>query len=1181
MKHRNHIGRRVLALVLALMMCMSMLQITAFAAEEPLVPPEVTERENTDAPDSDKPKDPAGPEGGDDVDVPEEDATGPHGGTVEDIENGTRETWDTTDEDGVRTEGSETITETTVPVENGSTTETNRDLEETVTNPTETNPDGSTVTTGTGHTEGEGSSTTTTTTTTDDPQNPQEPVEPTEDAIDAANKDSNTEAEQVNPGNEFETDPTQTLEPSPLPTEDMSTEGNWLGEDGITVTMKPGTADTQEIEANIGDWEQSIRDKMAMPADAKPYTPAEAEADQIDLPEGASAWKDAEGKVTIVTPQYNEDQVLTGYKTQTIVTSAGPQVDDSDKGSSTLIDGSVNKGEAPVREESKTSYTFELPEAPKAGSEPDENGNTVTTTVKELLSEAYYVQQGDGTYVLADKDTEGAVQVVVGYLTEKITTDSDGKTIGTSSRSDWGVETKTVTTPLRTENSAQWNVIVEHYTVPITRAITTENWLLTVDNECGGTTCQVWGQMGKIEPNNSERGQTGLVVDLTKQPDVGKTDTSTDLYHRKGIQYVYEITAPTLNIRPGPNIDNDPIDTLNKGDKVGIFEISSDGKWGRIGNGKWICIAGYAEKTDRKAETGQFLYLGEYALESAIRVNGKNEFGKDVYTWQPHQFIIYDDSGQAHYVYCADFEVSPRNGANYGETVIDGSNTVGQWSDDEEENKKIAQKVQAIALSGYWGTSSGTGSLASVKEMMIEAIRKGAIEGIREEDVALLTDGMALTATQAAIWSHATSGQPINSDDPFGQYNLNGKVNQGNADIYFKDGTNEERVATALYNYLRSLDPQESYQTKEIKTITETSITVKELATEDGKPVVVKPADTDENTAYQYKTDVSFVLETVPSQINDDLLVVIKDQNGKQIGSWRLVGDDSKDETKGIIGKVVAGDNGKYTIPDVVLAEGVTITLSLKGTQLADKSAYLITAKDASGESNNEWSQTFVGVKDVQRDINVSVDLTFNVREPVADLNGTTETEHQSKEDEYKKEVTVGSEWNTYQNEVVITASSHFSYESDSTWELVTTPTPTPTTPTPSTPTPTVTPTPTPFSTPAPTPEPSETPTTEIPDETPPLTDIPDETPPLAETPREPPAEIPDQATPLAELPDEDVPLVNTPSEELVELPEDPVPLADVPKTGDVSILWYAMTLLCGAGLVCLLALERKERRQR
>ena len=176
MKHRNHIGRRVLALVLALMMCMSMLQITAFAAEEPLVPPEVTERENTDAPDSDKPKDPAGPEGGDDVDVPEEDATGPHGGTVEDIENGTRETWDTTDEDGVRTEGSETITETTVPVENGSTTETNRDLEETVTNPTETNPDGSTVTTGTGHTEGEGSSTTPTTTTTDDPQNPQEPA---------------------------------------------------------------------------------------------------------------------------------------------------------------------------------------------------------------------------------------------------------------------------------------------------------------------------------------------------------------------------------------------------------------------------------------------------------------------------------------------------------------------------------------------------------------------------------------------------------------------------------------------------------------------------------------------------------------------------------------------------------------------------------------------------------------------------------------------------------------------------------------------------------------------------------------------------------------------------------------------------------------------------------------------
>ena len=148
--------------------------------------------------------------------------------------------------------------------------------------------------------------------------------------------------------------------------------------------------------------------------------------------------------------------------------------------------------------------------------------------------------------------------------------------------------------------------------------------------------------------SNSERGQTGLVVDQTKQPPVKETDTSTDLYHREGIQYVYKITADSLNIRKGAGTSYSIAGKLINGDKVGIFEIK-DG-WGRIGTDKWICIEGYAEKTNKKAETGQFLYLGEYALESAIRVNGKNEFGKDVYTWQPHQFIIYDDSGQAHYV---------------------------------------------------------------------------------------------------------------------------------------------------------------------------------------------------------------------------------------------------------------------------------------------------------------------------------------------------------------------------------------------------------------------------------------------------------------------------------------------------------------------------------------------------
>ena len=46
------------------------------------------------------------------------------------------------------------------------------------------------------------------------------------------------------------------------------------------------------------------------------------------------------------------------------------------------------------------------------------------------------------------------------------------------------------------------------------------------------------------------------------------------------------------------------------------------------------------------------------------------------------------------------------------------------------------------------------------------------------------------------------------------------------------------------------------------------------------------------------------------------------------------------------------------------------------------------------------------------------------------------------------------------------------------------------------------------------------------------------------------------------EIPEEDVPLE--------ELPDEDVPLADVPKTGDVSVLWFALSALSGAGLVGL-----------
>ena len=92
--------------------------------------------------------------------------------------------------------------------------------------------------------------------------------------------------------------------------------------------------------------------------------------------------------------------------------------------------------------------------------------------------------------------------------------------------------------------------------------------------------------------------------------------------------------------------------------------------------------------------------------------------------------------------------------------------------------------------------------------------------------------------------------------------------------------------------------------------------------------------------------------------------------------------------------------------------------------------------------------------------------------------------------------------------------------------------------------------------TPDPEPDPDPEPGVDIPDEEPPLVDLPDEEPPLAN--------IPEEEPPLVEIPEEEPPLAET-------------PLDPTPKTGDNSRtgLWAA---LCGFSLFGMLALLGKKR---
>ncbi len=978
------------------------------------------------------------------------------------------------------------------------------------------------------------------------------------------------------------------------------------GKDGVTVEMTPGNSDWVGITVDSDKVAEIIQGKMES---EKPEGVEISDYKDESTGEEGFQFTDAEGKTHIVIkvmdPTTNK---LVGYKKMIITTTTTPGDSGATDGTQTGEFETDDPNAPPVWDQSNKGGTvtkIDLPERPQASETVDEaTGNKTTITVEEL----YDVDEA-GNIV---RDGEGD-PVVVGYLTKTIVTDGTGNQLSGSQEAVWGIRTTVVTngdTTATTEDQMNVSTSVSF----VTKATTIEGFQVNVKDVVGGSQSGVWGSMGEVKEGEHKEDEIKDMAPEVSEPEEGKTDTDTDLYHREDAQYVgYIVTVSALNIRKNPGADdklNPPIGSVQANEKVYVYSFKQIGGklWGEIGKDQWVRLEGYSKSPfeltvhdsvlydkpngstqpcwPKKGETlnilewksddngvkwgrviyhkktqweekdyegwvkltdaygesqvkpqadkeGQYVFLGEYGLESAIKVNG---VGSTTGTWQPHQFLIWDHNGDPVYVYCADFGTDPKKGTDYGkvniEDVINSADTTIWDKDDPANNSNIAKHVQAIASNGFWGTSEGMGSLDKVKEMLKAAIEQKkvtidgldiTVDGAVDRFVGQLTEGMALTATQAAIWSHATSDRLINVDDPFGRYQQNGSIIDWNADKEKKD------VAMALYTYLRGLDPDKAEFTSNKITeesIKGTSITVKSVVLDDnGKPQEAIQRDDTANKEYTYNTDVSFILSVKPSQINDDLVVTIFDpKTNEVIATRRLAGDGSNDEGFHS-GKVIENADGTYTytIEDVKLNEGTNITLRLQGVRTTAQ-AYLITAKTPGGVDKTAHSQTFVSATETKQDVNLSFDLKFNVREPVVTVE-KTETE--------EKELvsTVKRDWDK-------TSETKYTYKTPEDPKDPENPREPDRPNTPNTPT---------------------TPTRVHHDRS---TPIPDAPTPLASITEDP--------TPLAMLPEEPVPLA---------IFDEDVPLASVPATGDISGLWYVLTLFAGLGLMGMGVLSGKKRK--
>lgn len=367
-----------------------------------------------------------------------------------------------------------------------------------------------------------------------------------------------------------------------------------------------------------------------------------------------------------------------------------------------------------------------------------------------------------------------------------------------------------------------------------------------------------------------------------------------------------------------------------------------------------------------EGETGpegyDFYYNQSHGQHSQYRVEYADGT-EDNATVSTNQYRITDTSDpenlEFHIGYCVDLETSVQQGYWY---TIDNLESGTYYPTEDAENH-----IRGIVNHGYWGTAGGTGSLSQIKAELKAAREAGAFTALTDAEIDQLTEGEALTATQAAIWKYSNGGDKIIEAG----YNA-GEEGQKRIEAYmnYLSGITEEAAETPVIN--------EEHFVKDM------SLTVKDR---------VQNGETEGAAADVYNADLTFSLVVMPSATNDDLIVKVV-SNGQVIKTARLAGQD--DEQYGT--KILPDANGNYLLTGLQLVEGQDIDFSLKleGTQYLQRGVYVYTSEvravpQEDGSTKNVSSQTFVGIAEgaKQVDVEMNVKLNFTVKESTV----TTQTD--------------------------------------------------------------------------------------------------------------------------------------------------------------------------------------------
>lgn len=659
-----------------------------------------------------------------------------------------------------------------------------------------------------------------------------------------------------------------------------------------------------------------------------------------------------------ITEIQDGKQVVVGYTITEVYVSTEP----------------VSNGESvtiPLDPEITVTYT--MPPEPVVPEPVTKDGLTTTVTVEKIMEKGKHV----------------------GYTTITTVTDASGKQVSQYQESIYRTEHSTTKHTEETPNTETKTPTSQI----ITRTVVKKVMGLQQDQEftqtSTGTASNVHYQdvtqdlYQLVETDNGMyflyKGTLYAVLDSSEEPTVSVIDTGT-------LTKEYASGSDENDLRQEGNMEISQehvhvIDSRYTDETEYDSDITTkNDQWAYVGSGM------YSDFTVKEANNGP-----GHATRM-FKIAQKKENGEIEYR----------------YVYCAELGEGLTNGGNYGQHNYKDS--AKGWYEAAASN---IEELRSVALNGYWGTESGIGSIEAVKDLMkrnLEWINQGRNDDdkLTANDIDALTPGMAIAATQVAIWNYANDKTDQAFDSNFvylddglmadyiewkelsngdylgsGPFVLNDIIN-GNSqlDEEFLQSEGKEgytvleevkstvKTIVALRDLLIDLAEDDTGKGK-AQQITASSITQAGFILHDkvSGDAGAAVANANAANAQKYNTDVVFKLDVSTSSLNGDLVVKVV-VDGKTVGGGRLAGDDSSGLFQNFgYGKIYPDENGVYTIHDVELAEGVKVDLKLEGTQHLDDGVYVF-------ENNTENNhQDFIGLSKLEKGVDIAITMRFDVVE--------------------------------------------------------------------------------------------------------------------------------------------------------------------------------------------------------